>query len=936
MEKLQKFIEQFRVKSSDDKNFNFTCIKNPVPGCFNIPDEELPKFYKLYTKTYLKLKETDPNFLSCNPLNILESPLQNCSSIVIDIDLKLSLGKKRINDFSKHIYTDTEVKNFVKIYIVEMLEVLKFDGSGIGSFDIFVAEKKYVRYNEVKNEINDGFHILIPNIVIDYKIQHIIRNAVIMRLEEVFNDINKFNMTSDEIFDKSVIGRNGWCLYYSCSKPMNNNIYFVTKKFVYNIAKNKISRDKEFNVADIENPVEYFRVFNSCSDSFKNKDKINISRETLKLINASGDGGNSNKKKKSGKDIETCNYDTDLTENEGSGSNENEGDDNSSKKIISANELVSMLSDERASRYDEWIQVGWCLNNISHKKDGYKIWLEFSKRCREKYDESVCMDVWKKATRNKKANKNAQTLTIASLHFWARNDNPEAYELWNKNAIKNKLDRPENTHHDVATIVYDLYKFNYIYVHSINLRTCGWYVYGNHKWTFQQDGRDLKMLLSENVSKMYTEIGRRMNRLKSDQDTDGGSDALMKLYAEKAKIANEISKHLKNRPYKNNIIEEAKELFRDYRFEQMLDQNAMLISFTNGVYDLENSKFRDGNPDDYISMTTGIEYIASNNIDGGIRREIEEFMEQIQPDREVREYMWYVISTVLEKVNREEKFYIFTGGGRNGKSKLVELINNSIGEYGCTLPIALITRKRGESSKATPEIMKLASKRLAILKEPDTGMGDNQLNMGIIKDLTGNDKISARNLHENEQEIKVDATMILMCNVLPDVASTDDGTWDRLRVINFPTHFVTNPKAPNEKLIDKTLSNKIKRWSSVFMTMLIEKYNEYKARGYIIKEPKSVLAETDKYRERNDIFREFATKEFTPDKSSEILFAAIYQMFKAWYGDSYPGRKAIVKKDLEHFLKQHFGNKFDGKKLIGYRKSDEEEDDNAGDVEDDN
>ena len=58
------------------------------------------------------------------------------------------------------------------------------------------------------------------------------------------------------------------------------------------------------------------------------------------------------------------------------------------------------------------------------------------------------------------------------------------------------------------------------------------------------------------------------------------------------------------------VMEETKEFFYDrtQSFINNLDANPNLIGFDNGVYDMVSAKFRKGNPEDNISMSTKIEY----------------------------------------------------------------------------------------------------------------------------------------------------------------------------------------------------------------------------------------------------------------------------------------------------------------------------------------
>ena len=77
------------------------------------------------------------------------------------------------------------------------------------------------------------------------------------------------------------------------------------------------------------------------------------------------------------------------------------------------------------------------------------------------------------------------------------------------------------------------------------------------------------------------------------------------------------------------------------------------------------------------------------------------FITQIIPIEEVRNYAMRFLSKCLSGENRDEGFYIWTGQGGNGKSKLIELAQLVLGEYACGLPVSLITSKRASSNSAT-------------------------------------------------------------------------------------------------------------------------------------------------------------------------------------------------------------------------------------------
>ena len=77
------------------------------------------------------------------------------------------------------------------------------------------------------------------------------------------------------------------------------------------------------------------------------------------------------------------------------------------------------------------------------------------------------------------------------------------------------------------------------------------------------------------------------------------------------------------------------------------------------------------------------------------------------------------MSSFLSGKIAQEKFHIWTGEGGNGKSKLIELFRNGFGDYCCTLPVSIITQKRGRAEGATPAMAATKGKRFACLQEPE-------------------------------------------------------------------------------------------------------------------------------------------------------------------------------------------------------------------------
>jgi phage/plasmid-associated DNA primase len=107
-------------------------------------------------------------------------------------------------------------------------------------------------------------------------------------------------------------------------------------------------------------------------------------------------------------------------------------------------------------------------------------------------------------------------------------------------------------------------------------------------------------------------------------------------------------------------MREVREQFYDKDFVETIDTKPYLLCFKNGVIDFNQKVFRRGQPDDNLSKTTKIDYI---HLDDDKHRkqidEINEFMAQLFPEEDLRNYMWEHLASVLVGVNRDQTFNIY-------------------------------------------------------------------------------------------------------------------------------------------------------------------------------------------------------------------------------------------------------------------------------------
>lgn len=367
-------------------------------------------------------------------------------------------------------------------------------------------------------------------------------------------------------------------------------------------------------------------------------------------------------------------------------------------------------------------------------------------------------------------------------------------------------------------------------------------------------------------------------------------------------------------PFKKNILEEACKQFHDPNFFEMLDENKYLLGFNNGVIDFKapslDTIFRNGYPQDYISKSTQINYTPLDH-EGKDRETIAKihvFMSQVFPDEELRAYMWAHFASVLIGGNMNQKFNIYTGVGRNGKSLIVYLMEKILGQYKATCPLTLISGKRVQTGGTCSELLELKGIRYAVAQENEKEL---VLNEGTVKEFTGNtDKLQARGLYQSKTTVFEPTFKLTLCtNNLPIVKSNDNGIWRRLDVNPFESLFCENPhptrEQPHQFKVDLKMNEVVDSWKEVFMAMLVEL--AYETRGALPK-CKKVSAASDAYRASQDHISEFIGEFVVEEQDSFVKLQDLASEYRSWLSSTH-GIKLTQTSDLTNFMDKMFGQK---------------------------
>lgn len=283
----------------------------------------------------------------------------------------------------------------------------------------------------------------------------------------------------------------------------------------------------------------------------------------------------------------------------------------------------------------------------------------------------------------------------------------------------------------------------------------GWLYWDGKKWAEDKSGR----LYSDAV----LAFRRRKEALRNYEDTG-------KLIEFCTKCENKAR------------LTSAETLLRHHcEFKGKFNDNPLLIAFQNGTYDLETETFREHRRSDYNTMLAGTEFDESCPTP-----KWNQFLQSIWEDNEMIEYIQRVLGYASTGLTSEKTLWFLWGTtGWNGKSALIHIISQVLGDYAATAQLSVFSEQN--RSSIPNDLARLADKRFVSVSEAQSRV---YLDEKIIKQITGStDKIVARFLHREFFEFQPVAKVFIATNQLPLVKEGDKPFWERVKVIPFSKSF---------------------------------------------------------------------------------------------------------------------------------------------------
>jgi putative DNA primase/helicase len=448
-----------------------------------------------------------------------------------------------------------------------------------------------------------------------------------------------------------------------------------------------------------------------------------------------------------------------------------------------------------------------------------------------------------------------------------------------------------------------------LFIHLFRDRYCHDHASGRwNQWVGHYWGEDLVCNVVAEVDKVieiYEQEAKKWKWIKLKERKNNNEDAEKIAAANEAAFLEKIAR-LQNKNYRLNVIYLAAAGSNTLAISgNEWDKNPYLIACLNGVIDLRNNNFRDGQPHDYIKTPCSTKWLGEKQSAPKWCLFLEEIF---GGDFELIAYLkrllgYGIIGTVIHHI-----MIILWGVGRNGKGTLLEILNYVLGDLVGPIQAELLLEQKSPRSSAgpSPDIMALRGKRIAWGSETDEG---RKINAGKVKWLVGGDTLVGRvPFGKREVAFKPSHLLFLLTNFKPRVNASDFALWERIHLIPFKLSFVENPTQPHHRKIDHNLLENLKEEAPGILAWLVQGFREYKEKG--LQPPSAVLEATQDYKKEEDVIGLFISDCCVINENAKVQSQEFYDAYKVWCEKE--GRKLMWQRTFGEQMKSKFEWKKDG------------------------
>ena len=505
--------------------------------------------------------------------------------------------------------------------------------------------------------------------------------------------------------------------------------------------------------------------------------------------------------------------------------------------------MLDMLKPDRWDDYQIWVNLAILLKNIGNEIY-YSVWLKLSKTSQKFVSDQEARRTWESAAKHKFTGK---PLSKATLRSWAKQDNPIGYHR----LVATSDDRRwMNGDLGLSRMAAELCKDTLRLDPGQKL----WYSFDASiaKWRVVREATAKSVISDALRLCLYT---TRADLASSVIEASSDDRARMENLMEKL---NSTIKYVQDNRGVRNILSMGQDLFAEAGFSMKLDAQKNLLGVNNGVVDLRTGCLRKADPEDMVCREIDVNFDSDVDV-SFISNMIGQIMAE---DSEMISYLQKLLGYGLTGEVCEEIFVFFNAGGRNGKSVLLNAIEDLMRNSGFFIDgnMGLLVDRRVANMDA--ERAKIFGSRFLIFNELKP---DDIISLDNFKALSGGDNLPAAAKYGAPFSIIPYHLPICATNSMPILPIVDIATAQRVVVIEFPVTFVQLESGEEPSRFRRQRDNDLKRkladHKQALLTWLVRGATDwYRCGGLKQNAPDCVKRFTNSYLQDQDDIEEFLTQ----------------------------------------------------------------------------
>ena len=313
-----------------------------------------------------------------------------------------------------------------------------------------------------------------------------------------------------------------------------------------------------------------------------------------------------------------------------------------------------------------------------------------------------------------------------------------------------------------------------------------------------------------------------------------------------------------------------------------LDTNPWLLNCLNGTIDLRTGVLKPHNPENYITKLAPVVYDPSKRSPYWLDTLAKVTLEHGKSEQPLVAFMqrWFGYCATGE--TREQKFVTHYGDGKNGKSTILDLVAEALGEYASTAAPGLLTA--GGHDRHPTEIADLFGRRMVTAQETSE---ESALREDFVKQATGGDRLKARVMRGDFWEFMPTHKFNVLTNHKPVIKGQDSGIWRRILLLPYKASFGTAEDVAQGRanwVRDTGTVEKLKGELQGVLTWIVEGAQAWFEGG--LQEPEVVLEASRMYQREQDRTAQFVAEACELGRDFEVPlthgFGGIYSAYQTW------------------------------------------------------